>query len=188
MSIALQQEKFYTVEEWLSWDEDVRCEIIDGKLYMMSPPDLKHQRLSLEITGQLWLFLKGKPCKVYSAPVGVRLSKKEQTVLEPDIIVVCDKSKLDGKKMCNGAPDMVVEILSPSTSRKDRFIKFNKYLKAGVREYWIVDPADNTVSVNILEHGFYRNSVYGETETIPVHVLEGCEVNLNEVFVEEENE
>jgi len=83
---------------------------------------------------------------------------------------------------------MIVEILSPSTSRKDRFIKFNKYLKAGVREYWIVDPDDNTVSVNILERGFYRNSVYGETDIVPVHVLEGCEVNLNEIFSEDENE
>jgi Uma2 family endonuclease len=179
-----QQNKPYTYEDWLSWDEDVRAEIIDGELYMMAPPTLIHQKVSGEIFGQLWSYLKDKPCEVFSSPVGVRLFELEDTVLEPDIIVVCDRSKLDGK-VCNGAPDLVVEVLSPSTARHDRWLKYNLYRDAGVREYWIVDPDTKTVSANALSgDGEYIARAYGDTDEAPVSVLSGCVINLKDVFAE----
>ena len=98
-------------------------------------------------------------------------------------MIICDKAKLDGKR-CDGAPDMVIEILSPSTAKFDRLTKFNKYLQAGIREYWIVDPKDKIVTVNILEDGKYNSTVYEETDIILVHVLTACRISLPDVFVE----
>ncbi|MCL1808114.1 MAG: Uma2 family endonuclease [Oscillospiraceae bacterium] len=177
----LQKERTYTYEEWASWDESIRCELVDGELVMMSQPTQAHQEILGELFGQLWQFLKGKPCKVIPAPFGVRLSDKEESVFEPDIVVVCDPAKLDGK-VCNGAPDMIIEILSPSTSRHDKFVKFHKYQKAGVREYWIVDPDSKTVSVHLLKGGEYVVNAYADTDTAPVHVLDGCNIVLGDVF------
>ena len=128
--------------------------------------------------------MHGKPCKLYAAPFDVRLNgagDEDDTVVQPDIVVVCDKSKLDDKG-CNGAPDMVIEILSPSSTRHDMFIKFIRYQKAGVREYWVVDPDVKKVIAYILENGRYCGSVYADTESAPVHVLEGCVINLPDVF------
>jgi Uma2 family endonuclease len=102
-------------------------------------------------------------------------------VVEPDIVVVCDSSKLD-KQGCNGAPDLVIEILSPSTARRDHKLKFRKYLEAGVREYWIVDPDQSMVHTHILEGGRYVTTVYDETDEVPVAVLPGCVIGLGEVF------
>jgi Uma2 family endonuclease len=98
--------------------------------------------------------------------------------------VVCDRSKLDGKR-CNGAPDMIIEILSPNSAKRDLIIKFNKYQQAGVREYWVVNPDNKIVSVHILENGKYVTSAYSDTDTVSVHVLDGCEIDLREVLEEE---
>ena len=103
--------------------------------------------------------------------------------MQPDILVVCDKSKLDGKSVL-GAPDLVIEILSPSTSLRDKVLKFRRYLQAGVREYWIVEPDSKAVSVHILTNGEYVTHPYCEEDTIPVHVLEGCVIKLTEIFTE----
>ena len=180
---ALQIEKKYNYADYANRADNERYELIDGVIYMMSPPSQAHQEILLEIAGQLREFLKGKPCKVFVAPFAVRLNAAagDNTVLEPDLFVVCDMAKLDGKS-CNGAPDMVVEILSPSTARKDRVTKFNKYLEAGVREYWIVDPDSKTASVHILKNGEYVVSGYGDTDTVAVHVLDGCRINMKDVF------
>lgn len=178
-----REDRRYTYADWLGWDEDVRAEIIDGALYMMAPPTQKHQEILSELHGQLWQFLKGRPCKIFPAPFGVRLSASEDTVLEPDIVVVCDHSKLDGK-VCNGAPDLVLEIMSPSTARYDRMVKFQKYQQAGVPEYWIVDPDTKTGQVCILSGGLYFVTMYAETDIAPVNVLEGCRINLSDVSAE----
>ena len=178
--IPLEKE-YYTVEEYLSWDEDVRAELYEGMLIMMAPPVQRHQGMLSEMHGQLWQFLKDKPCKVYPAPFGVRLSEQEDTIFEPDIVVICDKSKLDGK-ICHGAPDMVIEILSPSTARMDRIYKFQKYQQAGVMEYWIVDPDLNMLQASILKDGAYITTVYDEEDDAPVSVLEGCVIHLADVF------
>ena len=177
----------YTYEDYLDRDDEVRFELIDGVIHLMASPGRAHQEVLGELHLQFYSFLRGKPCKVYFAPLGVRLSVGEgaDTVLEPDLLVVCDMTKLDDKG-CNGAPDMVIEIMSPSTSKKDKTIKYNKYLQAGVRELWYVEPIDKTVSVYILKDGEYVARAYDNTETVPVHVLEGCMINLPEVFPQDE--
>jgi Uma2 family endonuclease len=182
-----EEDQLYTYADWLEFDESVRAEIIDGVLYMMAPPVTVHQDIHRELFGRLFAFLQGKPCKVYSAPFGVRLFPKDDlsddTVVEPDIVVVCDKSKID-KQGCNGAPDLIIEILSPSNIRHDRIIKFQKYLAAGVREYWVIDPDNKGVEVHILQDGGYRTMVYDETAEAPVSVLPGCVIKFPEVFAE----
>ena len=179
-------ENRYTYADYASWDDENRYELIDGLVYMMSAPSQAHQEISGEIFRQLANFLKGKPCKVYPAPFDVCLNAagdKDDTVVQPDLIVVCDKSKLDGKR-CNGAPDMAIEILSPSNRKHDAVRKFNKYLQAGIHEYWMFDPDAKTVQVCILNGGKYETKDYSDTDTIPVHVLDGCIINMQEVFAE----
>ena len=180
----VQKEKHYTYADYCKWPDDERWELIDGRPYAMAPaPGSFHQSVSGEIYFQLKQFLRGKVCKAYISPLDVRLNAdtKDNTVVQPDVLVVCDPSKID-EKGCVGAPDMVVEVLSPSSLRHDRLIKFNKYLEAGVREYWIVDPESKTVSAHILKDGAYITSVYSDEDTAPVHVLESCNIDLGEVF------
>jgi Uma2 family endonuclease len=151
----------------------------------MSPaPNWKHQQISAYILSVLFNFLKGKPCKVLAAPVDVRLNPAENddTVVQPDLLVVCDSSKLDDHGVV-GAPDMVIEILSPSTAKRDKVLKFNAYRQAGVMEYWIVDPSSQTLAVHILKDGEYITRRYGDTDVVPVYTLEGCVINMAEVFI-----
>jgi Uma2 family endonuclease len=185
MPSLAQEISYYTYADVLEWDEDIRAEIIDGELYMLAAPTRFHQGILMELAGQLRDFLKGKPCKVYPAPFDVRLFPQDDlsddTVVEPDIVVVCDSSKLDDRG-CNGAPDLIIEILSPSTARFDRVLKFRKYLEAGVREYWIVSPEEQTVEAYILDAGRYITKTYDQTDDVPVTVLPGCTIALPPVF------
>jgi Uma2 family endonuclease len=178
-----QSSERYTYEDWLLWDEDVRAEIIDGELYMMATPSIEHQRINREMSAQLYNFLRGKTCEVLYAPVGVRLPAYEDTVLEPDIIVVYDPAKLEGH-VCHGAPDFIVEILSPSNVQHDLIIKFDLYRRSGVREYWIVDPEAKTVQGFVLQGGMYVAHMYDGNASASVTVLPGCEINLSDVFTQ----
>ena len=166
-------------------NRDTRYELIDGVIYFMSPGASQvHQTISRELFLQLAVFLKGKSCEVFHPPFDVCLNAKgdkDSTTVQPDIIVVCDKSKLDGKR-CNGAPDLIIEILSPSSRKYDTSIKFKAYLLAGVREYWIVDPDEKTVNVYILKDGQYIADVYNEESAIPVRILDGFEIDMRKVF------
>jgi len=177
----------YTYSDYCSWNDGERWELIDGVAYGMSPAPMRnHQDVSGALFYQLYNFLKDKPCKVYSAPFDVRLnagekSEKNDTVVQPDIVVVCDKSKLD-EKGCNGAPDLVIEILSPSSLRMDRLLKLEKYRHYGVREYWIVDTEALGVEAYILDNGRYYLNAY--IDEAPVEVLPGCVIDLKEVFQE----
>lgn len=180
----------YTFADCLGWDEKERAEIIGGEVLMMAPPSRIHQKISGEIFRQLANFLEGKRCEVYSAPFGVRLFEKDgdrpedvDTVVEPDITVVCDTSRLD-QHGCKGAPELVMEILSPSSRRHDMLVKLNLYQRAGVREYWIVNPEDRTVQVMLLDSkGYLRiHEDYGQEDTAVVNVLEGCTIDLTKVF------
>ena len=171
----------YTCEEVDSWDTDERYELIDGELYLVATPRRVHQEISMELSRQLGNFLRGKSCKVYYAPFAVYLYDDNSTKVEPDIVVVCDKSELSDEGL-RGAPDLIIEILSPSSLRHDKITKFNLYLNAGVREYWIVDPENKTVSVNILQNGEYAAKSYTETETVSVNVLEGCLIELKYLY------
>lgn len=174
----------------LGTDESERIELIDGKPYMMAPPKRMHQQISMELSRQFSNFLDGKPCKVFAAPFGVRPFEEEgdapeevDTLVEPDITVVCDPKKLD-EYGCKGAPDLIIEILSDSTRRHDRLTKYQLYEKAGVKEYWIVDPEQKLVLVHLLdETGRYGASeVYLSGAQVPVSLWEGFSVDLDRVF------
>ena len=182
----------YTFADCLGWDEKERAEIIGGEVLMMAPPSRIHQKISGEIFRQLANFLEGKRCEVYSAPFGVRLFEKDgdrpedvDTVVEPDITVVCDTSRLD-QHGCKGAPELVMEILSPSSRRHDMLVKLDLYQRAGVREYWIVNPDDKDVQVFLLDgSGLFRvHGFYGREDIARVNVLEGCFIELCKVFPE----
>lgn len=191
--MALPAEKInYTFADVLSWDEDERIEIISGKVFMMATPSRIHQKITGELFRQLANFLEGKQCEVYAAPFGVRLFEQDgdseenvDTVVEPDISVVCDRSKLD-KRGCKGAPDMIVEVLSPSSLRHDRLVKLNLYQQAGIREYWIIDPENRAVQV-FLQDGSGSLRIceeYGSRDVAKVNVLDGCFIELSKVFSE----
>ena len=180
----------YTHEEYMNIEyinENPRLELIDGQIYFMAAPNRAHQEVSSNLQGTIWNFLKGKKCQIFAAPFAVNLEqgKGHDTTVQPDLVVVCDPNKLD-KKGCNGTPDMVIEILSPSTTRKDRLLKYLKYEQAGVAEYWIVDPDGRFVEVYLLQDGRYFSKRYGEEDKIPCDVLEGLEIDLNEIFPPED--
>lgn len=186
------ENKRYTFADVLAWDESERIEIINGEAFMMAPPSRVHQEISVAITAQLYNYLEGKRCKVYPAPFGVRLFEQDgdspedvDTMVEPDISVVCDKNKLD-EHGCKGAPDLIVEILSPSTQRHDRLVKLGLYQKAGVREYWTVNPEDKTVQVMLRDESgvLQLHEVYGRDSVAKVNVLNGCFIELGKVFSE----
>ena len=191
MPLPAKQEPF-TFADILAWDENERAELINGKAFLMATPSRVHQEICGEIFRQLANFLEGKKCRAYPAPFGVRLFEKEgdrpedvDTVVEPDISVVCDRNKLD-QYGCHGAPDLVVEVLSPSTQRHDQLVKLNLYQQAGVREYWIVDPESRIVRVMLLDNGgtFQPHEVYLRQDIAKVNVLDGCFIELSKVFSE----
>ena len=183
MSERLSREKSYTFDDWLKMDHNENIELIEGSIYMMSEPSRRHQKVARELTVELGNFLRGKKCWLYYDPFMVRLNKK--TVVHPDISVICDTNKLNDRG-CVGAPDLIIEILSPSNAGHDIFTKYNQYLMAGVKEYWIVDPYKNTVTVYILQNNDYQVQLYSEEDILPVSVLPDCRINLKIIFEKEE--
>jgi len=179
MSIVPKKED-YTFEEWLDLDDNEKIELIDGNVYMRSEPSRRHQKVSRELTTELNIFLRGnKKCALYTDPFMVKLSK--ETVVHPDISVICDDNKFNDRG-CIGAPDLIIEILSPSNAGYDMFTKYNHYLLAGVKEYWIVDPYKNTVITYILQNGVYESTYYKEKDILPVYVLPDCKIDLKVIF------
>ena len=184
----LDLNKVYSYADYFKWQFDERVELIKGKIFKMSPaPNPVHQTISGYIHVELGYFLKRKQCRVYSAPFDVRLPQKTNndediyTVLQPDLSVICDKSKID-KKGCIGAPDIVVEILSTSNNTKDIIYKFEAYEQAGVKEYWVVSQ-DQTFVINTLVNGKYvpsRQMTIGDTVTSPI--LPGFSLDLKDLF------
>ena len=189
MTLALKKDERYTYKDYLSWQGDERWELIDGVPYCMSPaPSRLHQDIVRNIMVKFANFLEGKSCKVYDAPFDVRLSFEEEkeedvvNVVQPDIVVVCDKKKLDDRG-CKGAPDLVVEVLSPATGKKDMHEKFVLYEKAGVKEYWVIYPKDKTIVVFVLEGEKYDDgTVYTVEKSITTNVLENFRLNLEDAF------
>ncbi|GHV74583.1 hypothetical protein AGMMS49940_18850 [Spirochaetia bacterium] len=180
-----KEESQYTYADVREWADDVRAEIIDGEFYQMADPSTRHEIIKREIYFPILSFLRGKTCQAFDAPFGVRPYPKkdnsDKTHVEPDIIVICDESKIS-ERGCYGAPDLIIEILSPSTARVDLLVKFNLYQKIGVREYWIVDGERRLVHVHLLVNDVYTTATYDETGTIAIHVLPGCVIDLSEVF------
>jgi len=158
----------------------------------MSAPSWEHQEISAALTSLFWTFLRGKKCRVVAAPFDIRINydTSDNTVVQPDLVVICDSKKIENGKHCLGAPDLAIEILSGSTHSYDKLKKYNVYLEAGVREYWIIDPYERFVETYVLKDGQYLSAVYGDTGVIPVSVLEDCSIDLSAVFepVEEEPE
>ncbi|ADG06450.1 Uma2 family endonuclease [Kyrpidia tusciae] len=160
-----------------------RYEVIDGVVYDMTPPpSTAHQRASNRIYILFANHLRGKTCEAFHAPFGVWFNERDDEHVEPDITVVCDPLKIR-EKGCVGTPDLIVEVLSPNTAAKDRTVKLRRYQRAGVREYWIVDPVHKTVEVYRLEDNvFGKPDAYGEGDIIRVGIFEDLHVNLGEVF------
>ncbi|MDR1948850.1 MAG: Uma2 family endonuclease [Spirochaetaceae bacterium] len=186
------REPYYTYADYRGWDTKERYEIIDGTAYMMGAPSITHQAISRELLLQFGNFLKGKPCQVFTAPLDVRLFPEEDesddTIVQPDLLVVCDKSKLADVRSCRGAPDMVIEILSPSNSSGLVFLKFQKYLKAGVREYWAINPENRIIQVHLLEKPegalpvHYISGSYENPAALDVTVLPGLRIDFTDLW------
>ena len=186
-AVNFDDDRKWTYADYKEWElkPGERYELIDGAAYAMSAPNDQHQAVSMEMSFQIYNFLRGKPCKVRTAPYDVRLfyeeDESDETVVQPDISVICDPAKL-GKEGCRGAPDVVVEILSPSNSGEEILRKFNLYLKAAVREYWVILPEAKAAQVFIYQDGKYLGASYAEGDTVPSTVLEGLSIKLAEVF------
>jgi len=182
----------YTYKDYLVWPDDERWELIDGVAYNMSPaPSRKHQKILRELVKLYANYLTGKTCEVYHAPFDVRLPKASEkdesidTVVQPDLVVICDQSKLDDRG-CKGAPDLVVEILSPHTAKKDMEDKFLLYERVKVKEYWIIDPHNNTVLVYKLEDNnkYGRHKINSTEDELKPGIFEDMVIKLMEVFAE----
>lgn len=189
----IDQSLTYSYAHYLNWLFDERLELIKGKIFKMSPgPARLHQKVLSNLFKPFVIFLEGKPCDVYVAPFDVRFPKGSKadkdiyTVLQPDLCVICDKSKLDDRG-CLGAPDLVVEILLPGNNKKELLNKYKVYEEFGVKEYWVVGPSEQTVLIYTLgETGkYYPSKLFTLSEEVTSSVLPGFVLNIDEVFEDE---
>jgi Uma2 family endonuclease len=192
MELILDPQKRYTYADYLTWWDDKRRELVDGVVRMMTPaPKEKHQAISANLSGELYNIIKKNKgqCRVYHAPFDVRLPKngekeddKIYTVVQPDVCIVCDPEKLDVRG-CLGAPDFIAEILSFSTAKYDITKKFKLYESVGVHEYWIIYPLEEGIEVFLLQpDGKYDEGTRYETGKVPVHIFDGIEIDLKDIF------
>jgi Uma2 family endonuclease len=187
MGALPKEDQWFTYADYKEWElaEGERYELIYGEIHAMSAPNLRHQSVLGELFSQFHNYLRGKPCKAYPAPCDVRLfyeeDESDDTVVQPDIVVVCDEKKR-GPEGCRGAPDLVVEILSPFNTAIEMQKKFDLYLRSGVREYWVVNPENNRLTV----YNFQNKSInsFGDEDTVPVATLPGLNITLEQVFAE----
>ncbi len=174
---ALRKEEIYTIDDIYALPDGERAELIDGKIYYMAPPSRTHQRISGKLYQTIANYIdsKGGKCEIYAAPFAVFLNDDDINYLEPDISVICDQSKLDDKG-CHGAPDWVIEVVSPSSKPRDYMAKLFKYRNAGVMEYWIVDPDKQMTMV----YGFEKDIVeqYNFGEDVPSGIYEGFVIKV----------
>ncbi|GIO24195.1 Uma2 family endonuclease [Oceanobacillus sp. J11TS1] len=189
MSIPPYDKKL-SYSDYLGWSNDEPIEIIDGIPYSMSlAPSTKHQQVSMNLSYQLMDFFKAKECQVFAAPFDVRLFSEGKdandvfNVVQPDLSVICDKNKLDDKG-CAGLPDLIVEILSPSSAKMDKMMKRNLYEKALVKEYWIVDPQNELIEVYSLDnHDLYRKPLfYSGEDTLESICFKGLKLGVDKIF------
>ncbi|MCX4327126.1 MAG: Uma2 family endonuclease [Lachnospiraceae bacterium] len=175
-----QPEKI-TLEQYEALPEGKRAEVFDGVLYDMASPSQIHQSLSMQLCTVInnYIIRKKGICSIFSAPFDVKLSDKPLIIVQPDIMVICDKSKLDGKR-CNGAPDFIIEIVSPGNPADDYIRKLYHYENCGVREYWIADPRKKTITVNYFE-GNIINSQYSFDSVIKVNIYDDLFINFTEI-------
>ena len=172
----------YTEADYDNLPDDVRAELIDGQFYYMSAPNRIHQTILGELFTivNTYIKTKGGSCRVYPAPFAVKLFEDRDTIVEPDISVICDRDKLTDKG-CSGAPDWIIEIISPSNPGHDYIRKLNLYADAGVREYWIVDPTVKEVAVYHLENGTFRAQAYTFQDKIMVNIYDDFQIDFQKL-------
>lgn len=190
--MGLPKREQVTYADYQSWDDDVRCEVVDGKIISMNfSPSKKHQVVLGQLHRLFGNYFEGKSCEVIIAPFDVYLFADQEGVtpetnnwVEPDLFVVCDETKF-GDSGYYGAPDLVIEVLSPSNPENDKIYKLNKYEQAGVKEYWIVDPNYRIVEVYLqTDQRLALDRAYAGNETIPVNLFKDLSIDLNRVFIE----
>ncbi|MCC5945721.1 MAG: Uma2 family endonuclease [Bernardetiaceae bacterium] len=186
----LDRNKTYSYADYLGWQFEQFVELLRGRLFPMAAPNRAHQKISMKLSYGLFLATKDSGCEVYAAPFDVRLVKNPEgktdkeiyNVVQPDLCVICDPTKLD-KRGCLGAPDLIVEIISNKNAKHDVVHKFNLYEENGVREYWLVRPSERTVQRFVLREGRYVSEGYfAEGDSISSFVLPDLNIDLNEVF------
>lgn len=175
---ALKKEAGYTIEAIYALPDGVRAELIDGQMYYMAPPGRTHQRISGYLHNEIYNYIRaqGGACEIYAVPFAVFLDDDEHTYIEPDLSVICDRSKLD-ERGCHGAPDWVIEIVSPGSKPRDYFTKLFKYRAAGVREYWIVDPAKELIMAYWFEQETMEQYSFGED--IPAGIFQDFSIKIH---------
>lgn len=180
--MALPQKQVYTSEDYWNLPDSQRAELIDGQLYAMAPPYRIHQKLVSRLTQTIGSFIDSNKgtCEVYPAPFAVNLTANDKVWVEPDISVICDKDKLSDRG-CEGAPDWIIEIVSPSSSRMDYSVKLFKYRTAGVREYWIVNPMKKVVQIYVFE-GEEDANMYSFDDEIPVYIFDGLTIKISDLL------
>ncbi len=177
--MAFAKESAYTTDDIYNLPEGQRAELIDGKIYDIAPPNRIHQKIVSELHYKIRSYIEKNhgSCEIYPAPFAVFLNEDNKNYVEPDLSVICDKNKLDDRG-CNGAPDWIIEIVSPSTQRVDYGIKLFKYRTSGVREYWIINPANKNVTVFDFEKE-QDSAQYSFAEDIPVCIYEDLSVRID---------
>jgi Uma2 family endonuclease len=189
MGALPKENTVFTYADYKDWELAVgeRYELIYGEAFAMAAPNTRHQGILVALSSQIYIYLKGKPCKVYPAPFDVRLfyeeDESDDTVVQPDISVICDEKKR-GPEGCRGAPDMVVEILSPSNTASEMERKFKLYRQAGVREYWVVDPENNGLTVYHFQTKTITADTYGAGDTVSVALFPDLVIPLETIFAE----
>ena len=180
--MPLPQKQVYTSEDYWNLPDGQRAELIDGKLYAMAPPNRIHQKLVSRLTQTIGSFIDSNKgaCEVYPAPFAVNLNANDKIWVEPDISVICDKDKLSDRG-CEGAPDWIIEIVSPGNPKNDYTIKLFKYRTAGVREYWIVNPMKKVVQTYTFE-GIEESDVYFFDDEIPVYIFDGLTIRISDLL------
>lgn len=181
MSALEQQVAFMSLEEYEALPEEIRAEVFEGQIYYMASPSQQHQTILTEllVTIRNYLRKKGGDCQVFPAPFDVKLSLRPLTIVQPDLMIVCNKEQLDGKR-CNGAPDFIIEIVSPGNPEDDYIRKLYYYKNAGVREYWIVDPRRKIITVNYFE-GNMLTVQYSFEATVKVNIYDDLYISFSEI-------
>ena len=182
----------YTYHDYINWPEEEHWELIEGRAYptygptALAAPNLRHQGFVTEISRSIGNYLVGKQCAVYVSPIDVVFEETEntKTVVQPDVVVICDPKKMENGNRVIGAPDIAVEVLSPSTTPKDWNIKMRLYERQGVKEYWIVSPNDRTIYQNVLKEGQYETITRSDGQ-LTTEILEGFSLDIEALFVVE---
>lgn len=182
----------YSYADYLKWQFQERVELFRGKIMQMSPaPSIRHQEIAFRLSMQLGSILSENPCRIFFAPFDVRLYNRKKsveanedifTVVQPDLCIICDSAKLEDGRSCNGAPDLVVEILSPGDTKKEKKDKFELYEEAGVREYWLVEPSEDSVLIYVLNEAERYIGLQPATEVAQSVIFPELEVDLEKLF------